>query len=431
MERAARNVATKVALAGLLTAAGAACATMEEPPGGPPDFAPPTLLTMSPDSGVVLDGFSDDVEFQFDEVISETGGGGLEQLFRISPRHDEIKVSWKRKRLTVRPRDRWRDSVVYQVSMLPGIADLRNNRLEEGRTVVFSTGGPIPDTRFAGTVIDWEGGRIVENALIEVIRVSDSLTYIGSSDSLGDFELHAIPPGRYLIQSVLDQNSNDRRESRESFDSITVMLDSVFTHIFWAFQHDTVGPRIAQVTLRDSLAIGVEFNQSLSTDLPGPEAVSVRALPDSTPVAVEDLLTLSVFDSLRAAAADSARQDSIVADSAAVPDTTSVPARDTTVVAPAPGDTLPVAPPDTAVTPADTAATAESDTSRVSLLLRQRPALTRSLVITVAEPLVPGARYVVEATVTNLLGATEQSLQPLVLPEAPAEPPPPAARDTT
>jgi hypothetical protein len=401
---------------------------MEEPPGGPPDFNPPTLLTISPDSGAVLDGFGDDVEFQFDEVISEAGGGGLEDFFRISPRHEEIRVSWKRKRLTVRPRDRWRDSVVYQVSMLPGISDLRTNRIEEGRTVVFSTGGPIPDTQFVGTVIDWEAGRIVENALIEVIRVSDSLTYIGSSDSLGDFELRAIPPGRYLVQSVLDQNNNDRRESRESFDSATVTLDSVFTHVFWAFQHDTVGPRISQVSLRDSLAIGVEFNQSLSTDLPGPEAVSVRALPDSIPVQVADLLKPSVFDSLRAAAADSARQDSIAADSAAAQDSTLIPAADTAAVAPT--DTVPPAPPDTAVAPADTTTVEEPDTSRVALLLRERPALTRSLVITLAEPLVPGGRYVVQATVTNLLGATEQSLQPLVLPEAPEEPPP-AARDTT
>jgi hypothetical protein len=401
---------------------------MEEPPGGPPDFASPVILTITPDSGAVLDGFRDEVEFQFDEVISETSGGGLEQLFRISPRHEETKVSWKRKRLTVRPGDGWRDSVVYQVSLLPGIADLRNNRIDSGRTVIFSTGGPIPDTRITGTVVDWEAGRAAERALVEVIRLSDSLTYIGQSDSVGDFELQAIPPGRYLVQSVIDQNNNDRRGAREAFDSTTIDLDSLITRTFWTFQHDTVGPRITQLTRRDSLAIGLEFSQSLSPDLPGPEAVSVRVLPDSTPVEVAALLAPSVFDSLRAAAAaaadsaraaaDSAQQDTSVVDSAAVQDTTVVAARDTTAVTPA--DTVAIAPSDTAA--------AEPDTSRIAQLLRERPPLTRSLVITLVDTLIPDGRYVVEATVSNVLGVAEQSLQILVTPppREPTPPPPPS-----
>jgi hypothetical protein len=411
---------------------------MEEPPGGPPDFASPVILTITPDSGAVLDGFGDEVEFQFDEVISESSGGGLEQLFRISPRHEETKVSWKRKRLTVRPGDGWRDSVAYQVTLLPGIADLRNNRLDSGRTVTFSTGGPIPDTRITGTVIDWEAGRAGERALIEVIRLSDSLTYIGQSDSVGDFELQAIPPGRYLVQSVIDQNNNDRRESREAFDSATIDLDSLFTRTFWTFQHDTVGPRITQLTRRDSLAIGLEFSQSLFPDLPGPEAISVRVLPDSTPVEIAALLAPSVFDSLRAAAADSARaaadsarQDTSVVDSAAVQDTTIVAARDTAAVTPA--DTLAVAPSDTAAAAADTATAAEPDTSRVAQLLRERPPLTRSVVITLVDTLIPDGRYLVEATVRNVLGVAEQSLQVLVTPPAPELPenPPPAPPDTS
>ena len=43
-----------------------ACASMQAPPGGPPDPDPPVLLAITPDSGAELPDFDDDVEFQFD-----------------------------------------------------------------------------------------------------------------------------------------------------------------------------------------------------------------------------------------------------------------------------------------------------------------------------------------------------------------------------
>ena len=76
----------------------AACASMGPPPGGPFDEDPPVLLAVAPDSGTTVEGFDDDVEFQFDEIVSEQG---LDRLFSISPRHEETKVSWKRSRITV------------------------------------------------------------------------------------------------------------------------------------------------------------------------------------------------------------------------------------------------------------------------------------------------------------------------------------------
>jgi hypothetical protein len=98
----------------------------------------------------VLDGFDDDLEFQFDEVIDERSGNGLDKLILLSPVTEEVSVSWKRTRITVKPKRGWLPSVVYHVTLLPGIADLRNNRLDSTRTIIFSTGGPIPDTRLTG-----------------------------------------------------------------------------------------------------------------------------------------------------------------------------------------------------------------------------------------------------------------------------------------
>ena len=49
------------------------CARIEPPPGGPPDAAPPQLIATRPDSLARLPDFEGDVEFRFDEIISEGG----------------------------------------------------------------------------------------------------------------------------------------------------------------------------------------------------------------------------------------------------------------------------------------------------------------------------------------------------------------------
>lgn len=424
MDRAAADPRRQAAFAGLLTALAVACATVQQPPGGPPDPNPPVLLGVTPDSGVAVVGFDDEVIFEFDEVLTESG---LDNLFTVSPRHREIRVSWKRKRVGIKPRDGWKPNVPYRITLAPGVTDLRNNRTDSGYEATFTTGGALPTTVITGNTVDWEGGRIAGQALIEAIRTEDSLTFLGSSDSVGTFTLEAVPPGRYLLSAAIDQNRNTLRDSRESFDTVTVSLDSTLSHDFWMFAHDTVGPRIQQVSPIDSLAIGVDFNQSLALDLPGVETARVRLLPDSVPVAVAGIMWRAPFDSLRArerdslaAVADSLRADSLAAAAAAadtvVADTAAV--ADTAVVAGPPPQRLPPVPPPPAQPAEPPAAEEEPDPEQVRQqeLLAQRPALLRTIVILMAQPLLPGERYVVETRMRNLLGAEETSLRLLIVP---------------
>ena len=70
-----------------LTLLSLACARIEPPPGGPPDAVPPQLVQTVPDSFQVFQEFDSDVEFVFDEVISEGGspsqGSGTGDLERL------------------------------------------------------------------------------------------------------------------------------------------------------------------------------------------------------------------------------------------------------------------------------------------------------------------------------------------------------------
>jgi len=406
---AAGSTRRKAACIGLLGAAWA-CATIQDPPGGPPDFAPPVLLTVVPDSGAILDGFDDEVEFQFDEVISERSGSGLENLIRLSPRPEELRVSWKRTRITVKPKERWHRNVIYHVTLLPGVMDLRSNRLDSSRTIVFSTGGPIPDTRLDGVVIDWEAGRAAQTALVEAILLPDSLIYEARVDSSGVFMLSQVPTGPYLLIASIDQNRNGLRDLRESFDSISIRLDSTAERTFWTFAHDTAGPRITNVSDLDSLTISVTFSQMLALGEPPPGAIRVLTLPDSTPVPVQAVWNQIAYDSISAieqAVADSIRQvqEQAVADSLRAAGADSL----------LPDTAAAVLPPEQDTTASQASDSTAADTSVVARLLSERPKLSGVWYVRLESNLTPGGRYLVIAQAANLLGAVEESQQALVL----------------
>ena len=383
-----------------------ACARIEPPPGGPPDRAPPRLIATRPDSFATLPGFKGDVEFQFDEVISEggtpnrgEGTGGLEKLVVLSPTNEVPDVSWKRSRITVRPKDGWRSNRVYRVQLLPGVTDLRNNRSNEGAVLTFTTGAPRPQNTLKGTVVDWTSSRPVANALIVATLLPDSLPYRGVADSSGRFSLGPLPPGDFLVTGVLDQNQNLRQDSREAYGSSRVPRGRSDAGELWAFVHDTNPPRIQTITADDSVSATVAFSQMLDPrQRLTPKDARLRLLPDSSPVAIASLLPKPVDDSVN--------RRSPARDSAAVADT--LPRRDSV---PAPPGRRPVR--------------ARAPTNEA---LTSRPPLFDRLTLRVPRPWAPGSRLVLEVRgVRNVTGVAGTGVGVLAVPERPK----PTAQDST
>ncbi len=372
------------------------CARIEPPPGGPPDAAPPQLVRTTPDSFESLPDFSGDVEFSFDEVISEgsspsqgTGTGDLEKLVILSPTKEIPEVRWRRNRITVRPDEGWQRDRVYRVELLPGVTDLRRNRSDRGALVTFSTGAPRPQTTFQGTVVDWTSGRPTPAALVVATLLPDSLAYRGLADSAGRFSLGPLPPGEYIVSGVLDENRNHLADPREAFDSLRIPRGRDSALELWAFVHDTTPPRIRTVTPIDSLSAAVEFTQPLDPrQRLQLSAVRVSLLPDSTPVRIASVLPRPQDDSVNAkrpAARDSAKAD-----------TTAAPRQ----------PALPGARP--------------GGRRLVIEKLTSRPPLTDQLVIRPAAPWRPGGRYTVEIRgVRNVTGVAGDVVGALVVPERP------------
>ena len=390
-----------------------ACASPGMPPGGPPDALPPELVAVTPDSAAVSVTPSR-VVFSFNEVVSERpqGSATLGAAFIVSPRDGLPRVDWRRDRITVRPRRDWRPNTVYTVTMLPGISDLRGNVRREGSTLVFSTGPTIPDTRVEGIVFDWPGNRAAGGALVEALLVADTtLAYVTVADSSGRFTLPHLPPGRYVVRGVLDANSNRALDRREAFDSVALdVADSARVELL-AFVHDTIGPRIATVTIRDSLTLRVAFDKPLEIGQPmDASRFRLIQLPDSSPVPIARALFARAADSLDRARTDSVqRADSIQrADSArragaARADT----ARPAPRQAPRPGLPAPGATPTAA---ADTAA-----------LRPSRPAPETDVVVVLSRALAPATTYRLSAIeVRNLLRVPRSSDRNFATPKPPA-----------
>lgn len=397
----------RVTRGGVLLSAGAlavlaACARIEPPPGGPPDSAPPRLVSTSPDSMAVLPDFDGEVEFTFNEVVSEggtasqgTGFGDLERLVVLSPTTRVPEVRWRRTRITVRPREGWEPNRVYRVELLPGISDLRNNRAE-GRPVVvtFTTGAPVPVDSLRGRVWDWTTGRPAAGALIEASLLPDSLLYRFVADSAGRFVLAPLPAGTWLVTASLDPDRDRRRTGREPFDSVSARTAEPSMLELWTFPHDTTGPRIAELAVTDSLSVRLRTSQYLDPRQSfDSSTVSVRLLPDSTPIPVVALLREEQFDSLfRRTAAPPA-------DSVAAPtDTVRRPAADTSARR-RPG-------------------ALEPDTARPS-----RATLSDRLILRLGAPLTPGASYfVLVRGLRNANGVSADAGGVLQVPTARAEP---------
>ena len=393
--------------------AGAACANLGAPPGGPPDAAPPLILSIRPDSGEIVPGLKDALVIQFDEVIEEvsgmagtaggrsggggrSSGGGLASFVLLSPVAGRVNVSWHRSSIHVKPREGWRPDRIYRLELLPGVSDLRQNRTEEGVTLIFSTGPALPTGSLTGTALLWAEQTALVGGVILAAPVPDTVGYLALTDSLGRFRLDGIPPGAYVVYAIQDGNGSRRRDRREAYDSAVVTVAPAAAATLWAFVHDTVGPRLRQAEAADSLAIRLTFTQALDVTRPLAAAqVEVLALPDSAPQPVRAVVTVAAFDSLAAsarAATDSARQ--VAADSArrAAGDT-----------APRPTPPTPAAAKPPAARPGEARAAADS---ALRQLLAGRPAPSDRRVVLLERALAPGARYLVRVRgAVNLNGA--------------------------
>ena len=166
----------------------------------------------------------------------------------------------------------------------------------------------------------------------------------------------------------------------------------------------------------------VEFSQPLDpTKSLDTTNLHVVELPDSTPVAVAQILTQRQFDSLQDAAREKADSEAAARDTTAR-DTTARPPRPRPAPAPPPAAPAVRPPGRPAVPPSDRP---RVDTALVRQLLARRPVPSDKIVVKLAGPMKPETRYVVRVRgATNLIGKKVEGDVSFTVPK-------PTPRDTT
>lgn len=387
------------------------------------DKVAPKLIATSPESLGVYPNWDRPVEFVFSKVISEgsspnmgLGTGDLEKLILLSPTKGVPKIKWKRERITIEPREGWKPNRVYRLQLLPGIQDLRRNKLDTAVVLTFSTGGAIPSDTISGLLIDWVQDKVARAGLVELVHTEDSLVYRTLTDSGGRFRIGPLPKGPWLVYGAIDQNHNLQRERRESYDSVLIGDSDHVAPPLWLIPRDTVGPRIQSINQADSVSAVISFTQPLD---PGQRYDSLEILftlqKDSSRVPFRSLLPKPVDDSLQKIAA--ARADSI----RRAADTTR---KDTTQAKPpAPLPPLPAERPRRGAKPPKVDAEADS-------IIKTRPVLFDKLVLRVDSAFPTETRYVLEIHgIRSAAGVAGEARSGFVT--AKPKPPPKARTDST
>jgi Bacterial Ig-like domain len=314
-----RHVALVCGAIAAAAAIAAACAGTIPPPGGPTRKEPAIILSFVPETSAV-NVHPKAAVIQFDEVVSERGGGSgsnnLSSLFLISPRTGDPDVSWHRSHISIRPKHGFRPNTVYTITMLPGLADLHNNVRKNGAVLTFSTGPTIPATVVRGRVFDWMTGQVAPRAFVQaLVRNDTSTVYVTVADSNGAFVLRHLPPDSYLVRGFVDANSNHTLDRIEIWDSTAVNLADSAQVEFLAFLHDTLGPRISEIVVADSVTIRVTFDRGIDTAqviTPGLFAIKAK---DSSLVPITSARSGPDFDSAIGAAIRARTDSALHADS--------------------------------------------------------------------------------------------------------------------
>ncbi len=261
--------------AALAAAQLAACANELPPPGALPDRLPPEVARIVPGRDTIVPGFDSDARIRFTEPVRAQG---LERTLKASPAEAyEVKVGFADVRM--KPRDGWRDGVVYCLELPSGISDLLNNRTETAIDFCFSTGPPIADTRVTGRVIDaLTGSPQPEARVIFLALPEDSTPYSALTDSEGQFRLRALPPRAYQAFGFLDRNRNFALDRvLEPNDSAGFVLpDSGRLELaFRLVEPDTTPPVLIRAEAVDSLTVQLEFDDALLREQPSAPRVTV------------------------------------------------------------------------------------------------------------------------------------------------------------
>jgi hypothetical protein len=217
-----------VAFSALAALVSAGCAKREPPSGGPPDLEPPRVISSFPDSGAAGVPPDAHLSLTFSEGMEPRSTG---DAVALAPRVEIRQRRWSGRTLTVVLAEPLKVPQTYTLFLGSNATDRHGNRIENGRTLVFSTADSFPRGVIAGEIEPrgFAAGGIYlwgysgERKPDSTARDFDAL---GVTDVNGQFRVAGLSvPGRYRLWAFADLNFN---RSFEPQIDVLAPVDTVF-----------------------------------------------------------------------------------------------------------------------------------------------------------------------------------------------------------
>lgn len=191
----------------------AACASIQQPTGGPRDKEPPKVLKETP-LNQTLNFKAKQTKIDFDEYIKLKSES---KEFSISPSPDKNPYyTVKGKSLIIKFADSLIKNTTYVINFGRGLVDYNEGNILKNYTYVFSTGDKIDSLSITGNVTDALTKKPILDATVFIIPTKqDSIfgkkraSIFTTTDSAGNFSLRYLRPDIYRIYA-LKEESGDR-----------------------------------------------------------------------------------------------------------------------------------------------------------------------------------------------------------------------------
>jgi uncharacterized protein (DUF2141 family)/DNA-directed RNA polymerase subunit L len=248
-----------------------ACASIQQPQGGPKDTEPPKILKITP-KNLSLNFTAPKIVIEFDEYFKIQNES---KEFTVSPEMAKAPIlKTKGKRLEVSIQDTLEKNTTYTLNFGKAIADVNESNVVKNFTYVFSTGPKLDSLSIKGKVINSVTGEPELDALVFILPLKRD-TIFGKSkpsiftttDSSGNYSLNNLRKDTYKIYALKEKNGDkiyQQATDEIGFLKDSIVLDKVLDNVnLSVFKEDATVFRILDKRLNTDGSISFSFNQKL------------------------------------------------------------------------------------------------------------------------------------------------------------------------
>src|SRR5687767_1268713 len=189
-----------------------ACASMQQPSGGPKDTQPPKIVKTTP-KNLSTQFKSKTIEIEFDEFVKLTNEF---TEISISPATEKMPIFKAKKELLEIKFDEALDSnTTYTINFGKAVVDVNEGNILKNYSYVFSTGNKIDSLSISGRVKNSLSKDSLGDATVFILPVKQDTLFgkkrasiFTSTDSAGNFTLQNLRENDYFIYALKEESAD-------------------------------------------------------------------------------------------------------------------------------------------------------------------------------------------------------------------------------